>query len=463
MNSLTDARRGATMMILLMVASALLCTSAPALAGPDGHWVVSWGQAMTAQVSVPRDAGHQQQRDTGGDPLHRVPTVRQVTVRQRVRLSLGGSQLRVRLSNVFGTTPLEVDAASIARAAQGAAVVPGSSVRLTFDGKPRALVPAGGELLSDPVAFDAPALAPLSVSLYFKAPAALADAHPLEQGRVTWAVQGDAVDAVDLEGRTPAQGLSPWPGDHVYALTAVEVAAKPGTRSVVAFGDSITDGYQATRPDTPWPAVLATLGNAPGAGGLAVANMGISADELAFDQVGEPASGIAGLKRYYRDVIDRPGVTDIVVLFGANDVNRGPDTALLTAGAQPRELIASFRLLADVAHQHGIRIWAGTVLPFSDDPNWYSPRRDAARVQVNAWLKDSGVFDGVVDFADAVEGPYDTPTPPPGAPVPQGIATVCVADEGVHPNDRGYAAMGHAAFNALTGATTQPQAPCRVR
>jgi lysophospholipase L1-like esterase len=161
-------------------------------------------------------------------------------------------------------------------------------------------------------------------------------------------------------------------------------------------------------------------------------------------------------------VIDRAGVTDVVVLFGANDINRGPDTALSPTGAHARELIASYRMLADVAHQHGLRIWAGTVLPFSDDDNWYSPQRDATRRAVNAWLSKTEVFDGVIDFADAVEGPYDTRQPPPGAPVPQGIATVCVVDEGVHPNDRGYAAMAQAAFNALTGAKGKVAAPCRA-
>jgi len=461
MNASPYGRRGAALMVLLL-AGALLFARGPARAQPEAHWVVSWGQAMTSQVGTPRTADGQLQRDAGGDPLQQAPTVRDVTVRQRVQLSLGGKQLRVRLSNVFGETPLRVDAARIARAGQGASIQPGSSVRLSFGGRAQALVPAGGELLSDPVAFDAPALTPLAVSLYLAGPAALSDAHPLQQGRVTWAVQGNAVDAGTLDGRDEVKGLSAWPGDHIYALTAVEVAAAPKTRAVVAFGDSITDGYKASTPSDPWPAVLARLGNAPGAAGLAVANMGISADELGFDQLDQPAAGIAGLKRYYRDVIDRPGVTDVVVLFGANDINRGPDSALLPTGAHARELIASYRLLADVAHQRGLKIWAGTVLPFADDPNWYSPRREATRVKVNAWLAKSGAFDGVVDFADAVEGPYDTPVPPTGAPAPQGIATVCVVDEGVHPNDRGYAAMGYAAFNALTSAKAKAPAPCRV-
>ncbi|SEM11841.1 Lysophospholipase L1 [Pseudoxanthomonas sp. GM95] len=462
MTSPSYGRRGTAVLVALIVVG-LLFARGPAAAKPDAHWVVSWGQAMTSQVSTPRTPDGQLQRDAGGDPVQQVPTVRDVTVRQRVRLSLGGKQLRLRLSNVFGETPLRVDQVQLAKAGEGAAILPGSSVRLTFHGKPQALVPAGGELLSDPVAFDAPALTPLSVSLYFKGAAALSDAHPLQQGRVTWAVQGNAVEAANFDGRTEEKGLSAWPGDHIYAMTAVEVAAAPGTRAVVTFGDSITDGYGATTSVHPWPAVLAQLGNAPGATGLAVANMGISADELAFDQVDQPAAGIAGLKRYYRDVIDRPGVTDVVVLFGANDINRGPDSALLPTGAHARELIASYRLLADVAHQRGLKIWAGTVLPFSDDPNWYSPRRDATRVKVNAWLKDSGAFDGVIDFADAVEGPYDTPKLPAGAPVPQGIATVCVVDEGVHPNDRGYAAMGAVAFNALTGSKVKPEAACRMR
>jgi len=444
------------------LALGLLCSAGLAHAGEATHWVTSWMQPMTAQVSNQRGPDGKLLRDAGGDPVQQRPVVQDITLRQRVRLSLGGSQLRIRVSNVFGRQPLAIGAAQLALAAQDSAIRPGTSVPITFDGRSQAQVPAGEELLSDPLTFDAPALSILSISLYLPGKAELADMHPLQHGRVRWAVSGNAVAAKTLEGRTPVTGLSADNGEHVYALTSVEVGARPGTRGVIAFGDSITDGHGASTPWQSWPSVLATLSNAAGAPGLAVGNAGISADEMAADQLEQPGAGIAGLKRYYRDVIDRAGVTDVVVLFGANDINRGPDTALSPTGAHARELIASYRLLADVAHQHGLRIWAGTVLPFSEDDNWYSPQRDATRRTVNAWLSKAEVFDGVIDFADAVEGPYDTRQPPAGAPVPQGIATVCVVDEGVHPNDRGYAAMGQVAFNALTGAKGKVAAPCRA-
>jgi lysophospholipase L1-like esterase len=443
------------------LALGLLCGAAASQAKDTAHWVTSWMQPMTAQVVNQRGQDGKLARDAGGDPIQQRPSVQDITLRQRVRLSLGGTQLRIRISNVFGRQPLDVGAAQLALAAQDSTIRPGTSVPITFNRRSQAQVPAGEELLSDPLDLDAPALSMLSVSLYLPGKVELADMHPLQQGRVSWAVSGNAVAAKTLEGRTPVSGLSPERGDHIYALTSVEVSAKPGTRTVIAFGDSITDGYGASTPWQSWPAALATLANAAGARGLAVGNAGISADEMAADQLEQPGAGIAGLKRYYRDVIDRAGVTDVVVLFGANDINRGPDTALSPTGAHARELMASYRMLADVAHQHGLRIWAGTVLPFSDDDSWYSPQRDATRRAVNAWLSSTKLFDGVIDFADAVEGPYDTRQPPPGAPVPQGIATVCVVDEGVHPNDRGYAAMAQAAFNALSGAKGKVAAPCR--
>ena len=194
----------------------------------------------------------------------------------------------------------------------------------------------------------------------------------------------------------------------------------------------------------------------------AVVNAGISADELTTDQIGAPGAGMAGLKRYLRDVVDRPGVTDVVVLFGANDINRGIDAAGYPNGASVGDLIAAMRMLADVAHQHHLRIYAGTVTPFAGFPDWDTPQREAVRVRFNQWLRHADVFDGVVDFSDAVKGSYaPPPLIAPLSPRPAGMATVCAGDAGLHPNDRGYAAMGTLAYDVLFRAKLRPPQACR--
>ena len=429
------------------------------------EWVATWGQAMTSQyVQV---AGHdgKPERDAYGQPLDRAPTVEHLTLRQSVNISAGGKRVRIRLSNYYGRAPLTVSSARVALGAGHAddlsAIDPGSDRPLSFDGgKSSITIAPGHEAVSDPAELRVPALSNVVVSLYFDGPAQLADFHPLEQAHTTYAVDGDATRRPSLAKLPAAPALARTQDDHIYLLAGVEVEAPANTRGVVAFGDSITDGALASAPGTTWPAVLAGLAQRNG-DAAAVANAGISADELTTDQIGAPGAGASGLKRYLRDVVDRPGVTDVIVLFGANDINRGIDAAGYPHGASVGDLIASMRMLADVAHQHHLRIYAGTVTPFAGFPGWYSPQREAVRLQFNDWIRHSGTFDGVIDFADAVAGTY---TPPPlvakQSPLPVGMANVCAGDAGLHPNDRGYAVMGTLAYDVLFHAKLQPVRGC---
>lgn len=427
------------------------------------HWVASWGQSMTSNDAVVAGSDGQPERDAYGQPIERAPTVDHVTLRQRVTVSAGGERVRIRLSNYYGLAPLTVSGARIALAANEAsdpsAIAPASDRRLSFDGGQRSITIApGSEVVSDPVDLHVPALSNVLVSLYFAGPTQLADVHPMEPARTAWAVDGDATRATSLAHKTAATSLS---GDHIYLLEGVEVEAPANTRGIVAFGDSITDGAYASAAGTTWPAVLARLAQRHGEA-AAVVNAGISADELTTDQIGAPGAGMAGLKRYLRDVVDRPGVTDVVVLFGANDINRGIDAAGYPHGASVGDLIAAMRMLADVAHQHHLRIYAGTVTPFAGFPGWDTPQREAVRVRFNRWIRHSGAFDGVIDFADAVKGAY---TPPPLiarlSPRPAGMARVCAGDAGLHPNDRGYAVMGTLAYDVLFHAKLRSSQACR--
>ena len=467
---MTHACRNARSLHIVAL-SALLsaCLLLPACTVPvkpaAQKWVATWGQAMTSQVARVAGRDGKPERDAWGQPVERAPTVDHLTLRQSVNLSAGGERVRIRLSNYYGRTPLTVSAARIALGAGHAddlsAIEPGSDRPLSFDGgQPSITIAPGREAVSDPVALRVPALANVVVSLYFDGPAQLADFHPMEQVHTTWAVDGDATRLPSLAQLPAAHALPSARDDHIHLLAGVEVEVPAGTRGIIAFGDSITDGAFASAPGTTWPGVLAGLAQRHG-DAAAVVNAGISADELATDQIGAPAAGASGLKRFLRDVVDRPGVTDVIVLFGANDIDRGIDPAGYPNGATAGDLIAAMRMLADVAHQHHLRIYAGTVTPFAGVADWYSPRREAVRLQFNAWIRHSGTFDGVVDFSDAVAGAY---TPPPLAaqqsPLPVGMATVCAGDAGLHPNDRGYAVMGTLAYNVLFHAALQPAQAC---
>lgn len=432
----------------------------------SGHkWVATWAQSMTSNVqsiSASSDV-------KGSKDRKRTPTLHDATLRQVVLTSVGGERVRIRLSNYYGQHPLTIDHASIALgtgARGGGSAIDTSSVhRLTFDGGKAAVTIGAGEMAtSDPVKIRVAPLSKLDVSLYFSGAAALADVHPMENVRTAWAVAGNQVDAAGLKELTSLLPPGKHPGGHVYILDGVDVFVPSATRGIVAFGDSITDGAYATTLGSPWPEVLASIANvAPAGTGAGVVNAGISADELTTDQIGSPGAGASGLKRFERDVIDQPGVTDVIVLFGANDLSRGIGLAGKPTGASANDLIAGFRMLVDVAHAHHLRIDAGTIMPFAGFPaaGWYSPQKEATRVAVNHWIRGSGAFDGVIDFSDAVRGAYrpsplaaQQKTPPPG------MATVCAGDAGLHPNDLGYAVMGTQAYNALFHATLQPAQRC---
>lgn len=435
----------------------LLGIAGSALAAPaTGTWVETWGQAMVSHV----------QPSSGHEGVYAAPHLRDATVRQTVLVSVGGQRVRVRLSNVYGSAPLTITAASVAPAADVAgdhtAIDPAHSHALRFGGKPTLTIPTGATALSDPIALAVPALSDLVVSLYFHDDSAIADYHAAQTTTTTAVVAGNALRAASLASRPPLAALDKDAASHIYVLEGVEVEAAQPTRVIVAFGDSITDGSYATAPDKTWPGVLATLANRAVSPGVGVIDTGIGGNELTSDQTYLPF-GPAALKRFERDVIDRAGVTDVIVLLGTNDLNRGIDAAGQPRGAAAHDIIDSLRILADAAHAHHLRIHGGTIPPFAGftGDGWYSPATEATRQRVNQWIRSAGAFDSVVDFSPALAGAYNpSPLAAQQKSLPEGMAQVCAGDTGLHPNDRGYAVMGTLAYNVLFHAQEQPAARC---
>jgi len=351
-----------------------------------------------------------------------------VTVRQVVRVSAGGNAVRLRLSNESGVDALTIGAMHVGLAGPDGSVVPGTDHIVTFAGLPGTNIPAGAPLLSDPVALPVKALDRLAISLY--APGRL----PVRNVRSLWQYvagpSGDSGDAPAL----PQVRLASVP----VILTQVEVAAVEPTGVIVALGDSITEGVASTNNAfRGWPDRLAErLAARPGKHRWAVVNAGIGGNRLLGYGAGPNA-----LARFDRDVLSVAGVKVVIVLEGINDIGRsfgprGPGEPV-TADA----LIAANKQIIERAHEHGIRVIGATLTPYKD-AGYASEPGEAVRQALNSWIRNSGAFDGVIDFSPVVADKAD----------PLKIDPVFNDGDKLHPNDAGYKAMADAVdLRVLTG------------
>ncbi|MFC6087972.1 SGNH/GDSL hydrolase family protein [Saccharothrix lopnurensis] len=403
-----------------LLVAVLLLVPFPATATPRGAatWVGSWGTSPTTVPASDRTSFEDQ------------------TLRQVVHLSVGGPSLRVELSNEFGTGPLVVGEARVARRdGAGSAVEPRTDRRLTFGGRTSVTVPAGAPLLSDPVALPVQAGADLVVSIHLprRTPGSTVHAFPYQDG---WVAAGNVTGARDI---TPTGVLGKW-----HFLTGVSVSGRGG--AVVALGDSITDGAETTRgANRRWPDVLARrFQEDRELRHLGVVNQGIAGNRLLHDPnppAGHPAEGYANhfghsaLRRFDRDVLAQPGVGHVVVLLGVNDLGHPGTSAPLSEKVSAQDIIGAHRQLIDRAHAAGLRVYGGTITPFKGDTlGFHSPENEAARAEVNRWVRGSGEYDAVIDFDRAVRDPAD----------PQRLRSDYDSGDHLHPNDAGMAAMAQA-------------------
>jgi lysophospholipase L1-like esterase len=342
------------------------------------------------------------------------------SVRQVIRLSSGGSDVRIRISNQYGVQPLEVTAATVAKAVKGAAVVPGSVRPVRFGGAESVSIPAGGQLTGDRVAL--PGLSSgtqLAVTLYFAHATGPATFHEFGATGASYRAAGDQLMATS--GTAYRETSGGW-----YFVAGVDVTPAGGG-SVVAFGDSITNGYTA-RPGLRYPDLLAAR-LAPS--GRPVLNAGLGGNRLLTDSA---CYGEKGLTRFDRDVLDQPGTTTAIVLIGINDLGY-PEIAPTSCttpnpAITPAQLIAGYRALIRDAHSHGVRIIGVTMTPFRG-ASVYTAHSAQLRTTVNAWIATSGEFDAVADFASALADPAD----------PARLAAKYDSGDHLHPNEAGYRVM----------------------
>jgi lysophospholipase L1-like esterase len=369
-------------------------------------WVATWAASpMAASDSEQAEQGFSDQ-----------------TIREIIYVSAGGEALRVHLSNLFGTRPLTIGGASVGVVLDGGELVPASSRRLTFGGRPAVTVPAGATVTSDPLSGTVAPLAELAISIYLPGPTGPATNHAYA-GQTTFIASGDQV--ADAQGTSFRRREASW-----YFATEVDVRTATANGTIVAFGDSITDGVgsEAGSNDR-WPNFLArrleaTLGDrAPG-----VVDEGIGGNRVLS---GSSCFGQSGLERFERDALSEPGVRAVIVLEGINDIGFTLGRASACTIPVSRHITAAaieagyLRLIA-MAHARGVKIYLGTLTP--------APGREPLRSEVNRWIMTSHAADGVINFAAATGEPGD----------PHYYNPDYSSGDNLHPNDLGYDVMANA-------------------
>jgi lysophospholipase L1-like esterase len=379
---------------------------------PAGErWVASWGSAQLVPEGQNELPAAQWQ---------------DASLRQVVRVSLGGRRLRVKLSNVFGTAPLVVDAASVARAVQpGRADVEAASVRaLTFGGAAGVTIPAGAEYLSDPVDLPHAAGTDVAISLHFAQAPARQTGHPGSRA-TSFLVRGNQVAAAAWP---QAETFARW-----YQVAGVESLAGAGAHTVVAIGDSITDGY-GVAPDTyaRWTDGLATRLRAAGMTDVGIVNAGIGGGRMLRDGLGPNL-----VSRFERDVLARPGVSHAIVLIGVNDFgvqHRNKEDGPAERARLVADLEQAWRQIVARAHLQGVCVLGATITPYGGSGYYQpGPENEADRRAYNQWIRTAGVVDGVVDFDAALRDPAR----------PDHLLK-SLDNDGLHPSPAGYQAMADA-------------------
>lgn len=404
--------------------------------GPS-HWVATWGTAeLSARISAsPAARGAQPPvpaptpaappaataapAPVAPPPVPVLTGLNNQTLRMIVHTSIGGDTVRIRLLNAFGAATATVGAAHIAVRAKDSAIVSGTDRALTFSGKPTATMYAGQELVSDPVKLTVAPLSDLAISLYFTGDTGTPTNHPSGLHPAYVSKEGDFTGAAEIAD--PLMVTQSY-----YWIQGVDVLAPADAATIVAFGDSITDGARSTSDtNSMWPAFLAARLQADKSmANISVVNAGISGNRILGDNVG-------GVVRISRDAIDVPGVKWIILLEGINDISFAMRQVPLTFSAD--DLIAAYRQVIAAAHIRGIKVIGCTLTPYGGSGG-YKDAGEAIREAANQWIRTSGEFDAVVDFEAATRDSAD----------PKRFRAEAGSPDMLHPGDPGYKLMADA-------------------
>ena len=384
-------------------------------------WIGSWGASPLPPTP-------------GGGFFPATPSFANKTIRQIVRLSAGGGQVRVRLTNEYGAQPLHIGAARVAVADGASRIRRGTERVVTFSGAASVVIPPGSPMLSDPIDLAVDELESLSISLWFPGETGACTCHQVGL-QPAFVADGNMTEGVfETEALLQERAF----------VSAVEVRTDAAAGVVVALGDSITDGVGSTSgANKRWPDIFAERLAARRGASFGVVNHGISGNRVLADGAGESA-----LARLDRDVLAVAGVTHVIVFEGVNDIGIGfgsfggpPGAADLMPRGVPvtaETLIGGYRQLIARAHARGLVVYGATIAPY-EGAAYYSPEGERVRQRVNAWIRESGEFDAVLDF-DAVLR---------DAREPGRMADGLHSGDFLHGSDAGYEAMAKSIDLAL--------------
>jgi lysophospholipase L1-like esterase len=398
-----------------------------ARAGGPEPWITTWAatpaprwaEDLPAPFNVPEVLGNQ-------------------TVRQIARISVGGDQVRVVISNEFGTKPLTIGSASVGLSTGGSGVDPASIKALTFGGRSSAVIPPGAPMVSDPVALAVKPLSSVAVSFYLPKRTGIGSVHwdGAQTGYISAA--GDMAMAADFKSDSTTKSR--------LLLSRILTTAKPDSTAVVFFGDSITDGACSTADtNNRWPDHIAERLQAEGHPDVAVVNEAYSGDRVLTNGMGTNA-----LSRFDMSVLSHPRVSTVVMMMGINDIGWPGAGAITPSDPEPtaEDIEAGYSQIIDRAHAHGIRFVAVTLTPFVDTfkgtplSGYYTPEKEKIRLAVNQWIRTNKSADGLIDFEKVVADPK----------APDHINPAFNCGDNLHPNDAGYQAMAKSVdLNVLLG------------
>lgn len=372
--------------------------------GPVNKWVGTWSTAP--QLVEPRNMPPE-------------PGLSHNTLRQILRVSLGGDSLRVKFSNEFSDQPTVIQAVEIASSAGGASINVPTNKKLTFNGEKGIKIPSGSAVSSDPIAFDLEPREDLAITIHFGETPGNLTGHPGSR-TTSYIAEGDKILAPNLSEATKT--------DHWYIISGIDVKAPASAAAVAIIGNSITDGRgSGTNKQNRWPDILAErLLENPGTQQVGILNQGIGGNCVL-----KPCLGPSGLDRFDRDILEQQGIRWVIIMEGVNDLGGTRDST--EAFTVAKDLIGAYSEMIDKAHAEDLLVYGGIITPIKGS-FYHTEFREEARQKVNSWIRNSGRFDAIIDFDKALRNPKDTLT----------ILQEAHSGDYLHPNELGYEMMGKA-------------------
>ncbi|HOM40384.1 MAG TPA: SGNH/GDSL hydrolase family protein [Bacteroidales bacterium] len=352
--------------------------------------------------------------------LHNMPPepgLTNSTLRQVVRVSIGGDSVRVRFSNEFSSSPVTIRKANIALSAGGSKIDASTITMLTFNNNQEVTMEPGMAVTSDPVAFRIKPRTDIAITIFFGTTSPDVTGHPGSR-TTSYLISGDHTSMPELSDAATA--------DRWYIINGIDVKASDKAASIVVIGNSITDGRgSGTNKQNRWPDILAErLIQNPATSNVAVLNQGIGGNCVL-----RPCLGPSALDRFEKDVLRQHGVHWLIILEGINDIGQAPDSIAAISIAD--NLITAYKQMTEKAHSSGIKVYGATILPFKGS-FYYTNFREAARRKVNEWIRQNNYFDAIIDFDMIMRNPEDTLS----------LLPETHTGDFLHPNEKGYLIMG---------------------